>query len=182
MVGEDFVALGEGDHSPYLARIEAAQPDVVFISLIGLDGILFNRSFAEHGLARRMLRLGNCVDETVLLGIGADKTENLFAASGYFVDMSCAAGEAFRGAYRDAFGDHAPVPGATAQSNYEGLYFLDALVRRAGSLDVKVLAAAADGASYCGGRGSVGLHRRAADMPIYLAEAEGFDFRLLERF
>lgn len=182
VVGEDFVALGEGDHSPYLARIEAAQPDVVFISLIGLDGILFNRSFAEHGLARRMLRLGNCVDETVLLGIGADKTENLFAASGYFVDMSCAAGEAFRGAYRDAFGDHAPVPGATAQSNYEGLYFLDALVRRAGSLDVKVLAAAADGASYCGGRGSVGLHRRAADMPIYLAEAEGFDFRLLERF
>ena len=182
VVGEDFVTLGEQDHGRYLARIEAARPDVVFISLIGLDGILFNRSFAEHGLAGRMLRLGNCVDETVLLGIGADKTENLFAASGYFVDMPCAAGEAFRGAYRDAFGDCAPVPGATAQSNYEGLYFLDALARRAGSLDVRALAAAADGASYCGGRGSVGLQRRAADMPIYLAEAEGFDFQLVERF
>ncbi len=182
VVGEDFVALGEDDHGRYLARIEAARPDVVFISLIGLDGIVFNRSFAEHGLAGRMIRLGNCVDETVLLGIGADKTENLFASSGYFVDMPCAAGEAFRGAYRDVFGDYAPVPGATAQSNYEGLYFLDALARRAGSLDVRALAAAADGASYCGGRGSVGLRRRAADMPIYLAEAEGFDFQLVERF
>lgn len=182
VVGEDFVALGEQDHGRYLARIEAAQPDVVFISLIGLDGILFNRSFAEHGLAGRMLRLGNCVDETVLLGIGADKTENLFAASGYFVGMPSAAGAAFRGAYRDAFGDHAPEPGATAQSNYEGLYFLDALARRAGSLDVKALATAANGAAYRGGRGEVELHRRGAEMPIYLGEAEGFDFRLVERF
>ena len=49
VVGEDFVTLGEHDHGRYLERIAAARPDVVFISLIGLDGILFNRSFAEQG-------------------------------------------------------------------------------------------------------------------------------------
>jgi len=34
-----------------------------------------------------MLRLGGAMDETVLLGIGADNSENLFCASGYFVEM-----------------------------------------------------------------------------------------------
>ncbi|MGE4074224.1 MAG: substrate-binding domain-containing protein [Reyranella sp.] len=182
VVGEDFVALGEQDHDGYLARIEAARPDVVFISLIGLDGILFNRSFAEHGLSGRMLRLANCVDETVLLGIGADKTENLYAASGYFVDPANAGGEAFREAYHRVFGACAPVPGATAQSSYEGLCCLEALARRAGSLDARALAAAAEGAVYHGGRGPVGLHRQRAEMPIYLGEAQGFDFRVMAKF
>jgi ABC-type branched-subunit amino acid transport system substrate-binding protein len=182
VVGEDFVALGEHDHSRYLERIEAARPDVVFISLIGLDGILFNRSFAEHGLSSEMLRLANCVDETVLLGIGADNTANLFAASGYFAGLTMAHNEAFCAAYHNAFGRFAPVPGATAQSNYEGLLFLETLSRRAQSLNVRALTAAAEGIVYEGARGPVGLRRRAAEMPIYLAEADGFEFRLAERF
>ena len=129
-----------------------------------------------------MLRLANCVDETVLLGIGADKTANLFAASGYFAGVPSAHNEAFCGAYYGAFGRSAPVPGATAQSNYEGLYFLEALAGRAGALDVAALTEAAEGTVYRAGRGPVGLHRRRAEMPIYLAEADGFDFRLVEKF
>jgi len=182
VVGEDFVALGKDDHAPYLERIQAAQPDVVFISLIGLDGILFNRAFAEHGLAGKMLRLANCMDETVTLGIGADNTENLFAASGYFANAPTAMNEAFRGRYHGTFGPYAPVPGSTAQSNYEGLYFLDALARRAASLDPNLLVAAAEGTVYQAARGAIGIRRRCADMPIYLAQADGLDFRLLERF
>lgn len=182
VVGEDFVTLGEHDHDRYLARIQAARPDVVFISLIGLDGIVFNRAFAEHGLSSQMLRLANCVDETVLLGVGADNTANLFAASGYFASVPSAHNDAFCAAYYGAFGRTASAPGATAQSNYEGLYFLQALARRAGALDVRSLTAAAEGAIYCGGRGPVGLRGHRAEMPIYLAEAQGFDFRLMEKF
>lgn len=182
VVGEDFVALGQDDHTSYLERIEAARPDVVFISLIGLDGILFNRVFAEYGLAGKMLRLANCIDETVTLGIGADNTENLFAASGYFANTPTAANEAFRGRYHSAFGPYAPVPGSTAQSNYEGLYFLDAISRRAASLEARSLIAAAEGAVYQAARGTVGIHRHRAEMPIYLAQADGLEFRLLERF
>jgi ABC-type branched-subunit amino acid transport system substrate-binding protein len=182
VVGEDFVALGEQDHGRYLARIAAARPDVVLISLIGLDGIVFNRAFAEQGLSTRILRLANCVDETVLLGIGAENTENLFVASGYFAGLATAHSEAFRAAYEAAFGACAPVSGATAQSNYEGLYFLEALARRAGALDVNSLASAAEGVTYRAGRGPIGLRRHRAEMPIYLAEADGFDFRLIEEF
>jgi urea transport system substrate-binding protein len=182
VVGEDFVTLGEHDHDAYFERIKAARPDVVFISLIGLDGLVFNRSFVEHGLASKMLRLANCIDETVLLGIGADNTENLFAASGYFADVPTAANEAFRARYGAAFGATAAVAGATAQSNYEGLYFLEALSRRAAALDPRSLDAAADGAIYQAGRGVVSMKRHRAEMPIYFAEADGLDFRLLEKF
>ncbi|MBS0222209.1 MAG: substrate-binding domain-containing protein [Proteobacteria bacterium] len=182
VVGEDFVPVGEHDHGPYLERIRAIQPDVVFISLIGLDGIVFNRSFGEQGLGSRILRLANCVDETVLLGIGADNTANLFAASGYFASVCTGPGETFRDAYRKAFGALAPLAGSTAQSNYEGLYFLEAVARRAGTLDLCALSAAAEGAVYSGGRGPLGMLRRNVEMPIYFAEAEGFDFRLRETF
>ena len=50
VVGEEFVPVGEDDHSAHLARIRAARPDVVLISLIGTDSITFNRAFAEAGL------------------------------------------------------------------------------------------------------------------------------------
>ena len=182
IVGEDFVKVGEHDHDPYLERIRKIQPDVVFISLIGLDGIVFNRSFGEHGLSSKILRLANCVDETVLLGIGAENTANLYAASGYFTSVRTGPGEAFRNAYCSAFGALAPVAGSTAQSNYEGLYFLEAVARRAGTFDPCGLTAAAEGAVYDGGRGQLGMHRRRVEMPIYFAEADGYDFRLLETF
>ncbi len=182
VVGEDFVSLGEQDHGCYLERIRAARPDVVFISLIGLDGITFNRAFAEHGLGMQMLRLANCVDETVLLGIGADNTENLFSASGYFAGVGSAHNETFLSAYYGAFGRFAPLPGATGESNYEGLCFLEALARRAGAVDLANLAAVADGTVYEAARGPVGLSRQRAEMSIYLGEADGCDFRVLQRF
>lgn len=182
VVGEDFVPLGHHDYDRYVERIRTLKPDVVFISLIGLDGILFNRLFAEHGLGEKILRLANCIDETVLLGIGADNTTNLFTAFGYFASVKSAHNEGFLGAYRKAFGVNAPVPGAVAQANYEGLYFLEALARRAETLHLPDLTAKASSLVYEAGRGPVGYRRRRAEMPIYLAEADGFDFRLLERF
>jgi ABC-type branched-subunit amino acid transport system substrate-binding protein len=182
VVGEDFVPLGDPDHHRYVERIRALQPDVVFISLIGLDGILFNRMFAEYGLSEKVLRLANCIDETVLLGIGAENTTNLFAAFGYFASVKTTCNEAFLTAYQKAFGDSAPIPGAVAQANYEALYFLEALARRSETLHLPSLTANASNIVYSGGRGPVGVRHRRAEMPIYFAEADGFDFRLLEKF
>jgi ABC-type branched-subunit amino acid transport system substrate-binding protein len=182
VVGEEFVRLGEHDHSAHIARIRAAKPDVVLISLIGADSIVFNRAFAEQGLAGKMLRLGGAMDETVLFGIGADNTENLFCASGYFVDMATRENEIFRCQYEASFGRYAPPPGSVGQSNYEGLRFLETVASRAGSLAVKPLLASAMNVDYNGARGRVGIRRGAASMPIYLAEADGLDFRLIEKF
>jgi ABC-type branched-subunit amino acid transport system substrate-binding protein len=182
VLGEEFVPIGEHDHSRQLARIRAAKPDVVLITLIGADSIIFNRAFAEQGLGSRMLRLAGAMDETVLLGIGADNTEGLYCASGYFIDMATRANDVFRDQYQASFGRHAPPPGSIGQSNYEGLRFLETVASRAGSLAIKPLLSAAQNVEYQGARGRIDIRRGNARMPIYLAAANGLDFRLIKQF
>ena len=182
VLGEEFVPIGEHDHSRQLARIRAAKPDVVLITLIGADSIAFNRAFAEQGLGSRMLRLAGAMDETVLLGIGADNTEGLYCASGYFIDMATRANDIFRDQYQASFGRHAPPPGSIGQSNYEGLRFLETVASRAGSLAIKPLLSAAANVEYQGARGRIDIRRGNARMPIYLAAANGLDFRLIKQF
>lgn len=182
VVGEEFVPVGEDDYESHLARIRAAAPDVVLVSLIGADSITFNRSFAEQGLAPKMLRLASAFDETVLLGIGPDSTENLFCASGYFNCVRSSATEAFVSRYEAAFGRSAAPAGSVGQSNYEGLMFLEEAARCAGSLASKPLLSVADHIVYRGGRGPVTLSRGHADMPIYLSQADGIDFRVVRTF
>jgi urea transport system substrate-binding protein len=165
-----------------IERIRAARPDVVLITLIGADSVVFNRAFAEQGLGSQMLRLAGAMDETVLLGIGADNTENLFCASGYFIDMASPDNDAFRSQYEASFGRHAPPLGSIAQSNYEGLRFLETVATRAGSLARKPLLSAAANVDYQGARGTIGIRRGSARMPIYLAAANGLDFRLIKQF
>jgi urea transport system substrate-binding protein len=182
VVGEEFVPLGQHQHDAQINRIKAAKPDVVLISLIGTNSITFNRAFAEQGLAAKMLRLAGAMDETVLLGIGADNSENLFCASGYFSGLDTRDNDAFRLRYENAFGRSAPPVGSVAQSNYEGLRFLETAAARAGSVDTRTLQRATKRIAYHGARGQVALHNGGAKMPIYLAEARGLDFDLIKQF
>jgi ABC-type branched-subunit amino acid transport system substrate-binding protein len=182
VVGEEFVPLGQHEHGAQLDRIKAARPDVVLISLIGTNSITFNRAFAECGLGAKMLRLACAMDETVLHGIGADNAENLFCASGYFSGVASRDNDAFRLRYETAFGRHAPPVGSVAQSNYEGLRFLETAAISAGSVGTRQLQKAAKNLAYHGARGEVALHDGSAKMPIYLAEADGLDFDLIRQF
>ncbi len=182
VVGEEFVPVGEDDHEAHLARIRAARPDVVLISLIGTDSITFNRAFGESGLAATTLRLAGAVDETVLLGIGADNTENLYSASGYFNCIGSKANDDFMGGYTAMFGAEAPPVGSVGQSNYEGLRFLKAAAERAGSLSLHPLAEAGRNIVYSGPRGDVTLRHGRAAMAMHLAAADGLDFRIIRTF
>ncbi len=171
--------LGEDNHEPHLARIRAAKPYVVLISLIGNDSITFNRAFADAGLAATTLRFASCVDETVLLGVGADKTENLFCASGYFPSVGSHAGDDFRDRYRTMFGPFAPPVGSCGESAYEGFCLLEAAANRARTLDMRPLLAAADNLVYRGARGAVTVRGGHARMPMYSADADGLDFNVI---
>ena len=81
------------------------------------------------------------------------------------------------------FGANAPPIGSVGQSNYEGLRFLEAVATRAGSLAMRAVAlgraatwsitARADASAIRNGHGR---------MPIYLAEADGLDFKLIREF
>ena len=177
--------IGEHDHSSQLERIRTARPDVVLITLIGADSVVFNRAFAEQGLGSRMLRSGRrdacAMDETVLFGIGADNTENLFCASGYFIDM----------AWRET-PPSAPIPSVVRPPRTAARLDRAVKLRRvAVSGDGRsarriageeAAAPAAANVDYQGARGSIGIRRGSARMPIYLAAANGLYFRLIKQF
>jgi len=171
-------SVSMGDSAP--ALVAELKPDVVLISLIGTDSIVFNRAFAECGLAASTLRLAGAMDETVLLGIGADNSENLFCASGYFSCVGSRANDDFLNRYRAMFGANAPPVGSVGQSNYEGLCFLEAAAAHAGSLSLWPLLPAARNIVYMGARGPVTMRNGRAEMPMYLAEADGLDFKLIK--
>ena len=74
-----------------------------------------------------------------------------------FVDRASRENDAFLGQYEASFGRHAPPLGSIAQSNYEGLRFLETVASSAGSLARKPLLSAAANVDYQGARGTVGV-------------------------
>lgn len=182
VVGVDYVLFGCEDHEAHLARIRKARPDAVLVSMVGTECVTFNRAFACEGLARHMLRLSVASEENTLLGIGARYAENFYFTSGYMVALDTPANQAFLDRYHAAFGSEAPVPNTIGQSCYEGIRLYAELARRAASLAVADLSRVSEGLSYTGARGRVTMHARHLLSDIYLAEADGLKFRILERF
>ena len=180
VVGEEYVPLGTDEFAPSLARIRAARPHAVLTTLVGGDGVTFHRRFAAEGMAADYLRLSSALDENVMLGVGADNAENLYAASGYFAALETRANQSFIERYQRSFGPLAPMLSALGQSCYEGLRFYAALASHATSLDAMALDAAAANFDYEGARGTVTMRDKRVYMANYLAEADGLDFRIID--
>lgn len=182
VVGEDYIPFGCTDFESHLDRIARARPDAVLVSMVGNDCVTFNRAFADAGLASRILRLSAASEENTLLGIGAENSANLFFAAGYLAGLGTDANEDFLERYHAGFGPQAPVPNTIGESCYEGVKLYGEMVRRARSLDVSALSHASEGLSYVGARGKAHMRKRHLHTDIYLAEADGLQFHILQRF
>jgi urea transport system substrate-binding protein len=167
VVGETFMPLGSSDHSHVLERLRATRADALLLSMVGQDSIDFNRAFGRLGLHRHVLRLSCAIEENQLLAIGRDNTEDLFVALGYFEALTTDANLAFKERYVARFGQRAPALNSIGQSLYEGMHFLSALCEDRESARVTGYTSARDDAGAA---------------PIYLAQADGYAFRVLERF
>ena len=168
------------DFSSLIRTIAASTAQVVVMALVGQCAVEFNRAFAAAGLDQKLLRFGLIVDETVICGIGADATTNLFTASSYFAGQQSHRNDSFLERYHDAFGTHAPPVSAGSIGAYEGLHVLAGLVRELGTFDSRRLARELNRS------GSRRLPRHMlADQPtgvsptVYLGEAEGVTLRVV---
>ncbi|MEV7152624.1 substrate-binding domain-containing protein [Streptomyces sp. NPDC093084] len=176
---EVFVPLGTDDFAAVLRRVERCEADGVLMLLVGADAALFNREFARRGLHQRCLRLSTHMDENILLATGAEATEGLWAAAGFFETLATAESLDFGARYTARFGVHAPVVGSLGESCFEGVRLLAALAERAGSLDVRAMCAVRDSVSYEGPRGAVRLRGNHLAQRLYLARADVFDFHVV---
>ena len=182
VVGESYVSFGCEDYGVCLDRIGKARPDAILVSMVGSDCVTFNRAFAAAGLDRRILRLSAASEENTLLGIGAENATNFFFAAGYLAGLQTDDNLAFLERYHGAFGKEAPVPNTIGESCYEGVRFYAELGRRAKSLDVETLGRASQDLSYVGARGRSRMRARHLHTDIYLAEADGLEFRVVQHF
>jgi urea transport system substrate-binding protein len=176
---EIFVPLGTEDFTCVVRHVERCEADAVLMLLVGADAVHFNRDFAGRGLHQRCLRLSTHMDENMLLATGAGATENLWAAAGYFETLATAESLDFNGRYAARFGPEAPPLSNLGESCYEGVMLLAALVRRARTLDVPAVEAAAEGVLYEGPRGRLALRGNHVSQRIYLAKADVFDFDII---
>ncbi len=182
VVGEDFIPFGTSNYESFLGRIAKAKPDAILVSMVGNDCVTFNRAFAEAGLSRHILRLSPASEENTLLGIGADNSENLFFSAGYLSRLKTEANAAFLERYQAAFGTNAPETNTIGESCYEGVRLYSELVSRAQSVDVAELSRASEGLSYTGARGRVRMKQRHLHSDMYLAQADGLQFQVIQRF
>lgn len=172
VVAETYLPFGVDDFGPVLDQLRASRADAVLISMVGQDAVDFNRAFGRAGLQQRVLRLSCAIEENQLLAIGAENTDNLYVAMGYFSALDTDANLDFKARYQARFGDRAPVLNTIGQSLYEGLHFLSALM--------------GDGAGprlrpYSSARTADGAAGGVADAPIYLALADGHAFKVIAR-
>jgi ABC-type branched-subunit amino acid transport system substrate-binding protein len=179
IVGEMYVPFGTEDMEPIVERIRSARPDAVLLSLVGQDSVVFNRAFGRAGLAGRILRFSCAVEENTLLGIGADHVEGLFACSGYFGVIGTGPNGDFLERYGQRFGDRGPTLNTIGQNVYEGVHFLSGLARATEGSAWRALSRAVP---LGGVRGAVFGGDRISRAPMYLAEAQGLDFRIRETF
>ena len=182
VLGEEYVPFGSENFEHELRQIEELCPDAVLVTLVGSDSVNFNRAFAEKGLADKIIRYGPLIEENTLLGIGVDCTEGIFSSSGYFTCLDTTQNRNFMERYAAKFGNNAPMLNVVGQSCYDGLHFLAKLTTKAKSLDVRKLASFTEGFTFESPRGSMVIHNRHSTKTIYLAEAEGIDFKIIETF
>ncbi len=182
VVGEEYLPFTADNFDSNLAKIKDSGANAVLITLVGGASVGFNRAFASFGLADSVTRLGTLIEENTLAGIGAENSKNLFSSAGYFGSIDTPAAKAFADKYFAKFGADAAALNALGQSCYDGVLLLNAIATKAGSLDAAAMDAAADGTSYEGPRGMATMKDRHVSKDIYLAEADGAAFKVVQTF
>lgn len=172
VVAETFLPFGLSDYSQVIDQLCAARADALLISMVGQDAVELNRAFGHAGLPSRVLRLSCAIEENQLLAIGAEHTDNLYVAMGYFAALQTDANLAFKERYHARFGARAPALNTIGQSLYEGMHFLSAL------LETRPAVASLP---YASARQQDAASAAAGSLPIYLAAADGHAFRVITR-
>jgi ABC-type branched-subunit amino acid transport system substrate-binding protein len=182
VVGDEYLPFTVDNFDASLARIRDSGADAVLVSLVGGASVTFNKAFAGFGLADKALRLGTLIEENTLAGIGNENARNLYSSAGYFANLQAPAAKSFAEAYAKRFGAQAPALNGLAESAYEGLLLLEAMARKAGSLDVAKLDPASEGVTYKGPRGTVTMKARHVVQDIFVADVDAKGFRVVKTF
>ncbi|TCO45578.1 ABC-type branched-subunit amino acid transport system substrate-binding protein [Kribbella antiqua] len=179
IVQSAYIPLGTSDFQSVLNDLSDARADGVIMLLMGQDAVHFNRQFARRGLSDKLLRLSPAIEENTLLGAGAGANDNMYAAAAYFDGLQTVESGEFAKQYYARFGRWAPALNAVGESCYEAIRFLARLGEVSGS--IAMTAALPTGHFYDSPRGLMRLDGNLVDQDVYLATADGLEFKIQEQ-
>jgi ABC-type branched-subunit amino acid transport system substrate-binding protein len=183
IVGEEYYPFGAANKfESSMTKIKNADPSIVLETLVGADNVAFNRTFADFGLADKIVRMSTLLEENTLAGIGAGATKNLYSCLGYFTILDNAKNKAFLAALDKKYNGKAPQQSTISVGLYEAFTLVKMAAEKAGSLDGKKLAAAADGLKFETPQGPLKVAHRNTIKDMYLARCDGAKFVLVDTF
>ena len=160
--------------------IRRLRPDVVVMFLLGEEMVKFNRAFAEAGLADTIMRFGLGVDENVLMGIGAESTPNLYAATTFTPSFKSFCNEHFMELYHRSFGEFAPSVSVFGQSCYEGIHLAGAVARHVGAYSGRRTAQFVSRLRRDSVRHLLPRSKFAEESRVHFVQADGIGFNLIK--
>lgn len=181
IVSETYVPLGTTNFERVISHLSREPIDGVMMLLMGQDAVNFNRQFARAGLSAVLPRLSPAVEENTLLAGGVAANEGIYAAAAYFDALGTAESTELAEAYYARWGRWAPTLNAVGESCYEALMFLARVGEVCGSVDVETVGAMRSGHFYSSPRGLMRLDGNLLDQDVYVAAADGLEFRVEEQ-
>jgi urea transport system substrate-binding protein len=142
VVGEEYAAMDQTDFSSIIAKIEAANPDVIVNTLNGTGNVsFFKQMYEKNYTADKYMTMSFSIAEEEVSAIGASILENHLVSWNYYQTTNTPENAAFVAAYKAKFGA-ARVTSDPAEAAYDAVYLWKAAVEKAGSFEVPAILAA----------------------------------------
>ncbi len=180
-LGEVFAPLGTQDFAPYLGKIQAAKPEVLFMTVAGNDVIRLVKQLDEFGLKKQMKVTGSpqMIETGVLPAMGESAT-GLISTCQYVYNIDRPQNKKFIEIFVKYSGGE--MPNQYSNSSYESIYLLAMGAEKAKSLKAEDMIPALEGLQYDAPQGFTTLrpsdHQSVRDM--YILEISSGKYKILD--
>jgi ABC-type branched-subunit amino acid transport system substrate-binding protein len=174
VVGTDYAPLGTSEFSSYISKIKSAKPDVIFIDVVGTDGVALVKQLGQFGLEGVKITGMPTFAPEAIAGF-ADIAAGSYTVDRYWEGLDNPVNKAYVAAYKAKFPKALPVPTMAAVGTYGTLLLYKAAVEKADSVDADAVAKALSGLSVDSptGKLTVNPDNHIVTGPEYLLQVQG---------
>lgn len=185
VVQTDYFPLDVVDFNATITKIQDVKPDIVMSILVGGAHLSFYRQWAATGMKERIpmtsTTLGVGLEHVVLT---PEEGNGIVVAYNYAKNRASKANDAFRSAWRDAYGNDDGIH-EIAVSHYQGIKLWAEGVKKAGSLERgAVIAALEKGLSIDGPAGKLVVDPQThhVTLDVHIMEVRNQQLKVIESF
>lgn len=142
VVGEEYADMDQTDFAAIIAKIEAAQPEVIINTLNGTGNVSFFKQMSEKNYtSENYMTMSFSIAEEEVATIGADILKGHMVSWNYYQTTETDVNKSFVAAYKAKFGE-SRVTSDPAEAAYDAVYLWKAACEKAGSFEVDDVLAA----------------------------------------